>query len=559
MSEVFYDDVSLSGNQLAEAQLVDVSIETLETLPSSADEGRIVLFNNKFHIYSGNEWKEIVDNNELTRQIESAKQGLAPKAAVDYTTWVNVDIREEYRNISRPLSSDEVAKNVPNYIVINEPENTIYYNIDHRGVGINAGDRILLKNQTNKKQNGIYIVEGSPSLGGYRLVRAYDLDNGDPADNVYLFVKKGTTGIHEDVAFVQTNNETSVGISELQFNQFSSGAAQDLKGSDNIEIIDKKIQIVTEGENAVALKKDVDKNSNIVKDSIELIRIKDAILSDINSLGLPIIAEGIYNLSEFNDRHVQFNFLMNNCFSKILNRVSTESGKILNSSLETIKTMDDEIYSNIFDAIKVSSLQSFEMVQEDGVWVNNNIAVVPYVTDEVRYPFWEHKLDESGNPLWIDEENNIPVYNEKLDQDGNPVLDEDGNPVYNLAYSAYYPAYLNYNTNSGEDPKMKFVLTFCLDSNNIFKDILNEGISLLEKNSKIESWAKYVFLDILIQEHGSDPIYRFLEEEGVEGNLSPEHIEYAHQLSLEHLINDVIVLFSQKYLQDYVSPTNLLN
>lgn len=546
--ENFYSDISLKGNQLTNAELADVSIQTVDALPSSAEEGRIIIFNERFHLFSGNEWKEIIDSKEITQRIESAKQGLSPKAAVDYTTWANVEISESYRNISRPLSQEEIERVVPKYILIEDVDNPPYYNIDHRGEGLNNGQRILLKNQTNKRQNGIYIVEGSSTLG-YRLVRTHDLDNDDPADNVYLFVKKGTPKIHEDIAFVQTNNNTKVGINDLVFDQFSSGAATELVGSASVQIVDKSITLVREGENAVTLKKDLARSENVLKDSIELIKIKDSILNDINSLGLPIVAEGIFKLSQFNDRHHQFNFLMKPCFSKILARVTSESSKILNTALSNIRTMDNEIYSNIFDAIKVNSFQAFQLHEVEGEWVNKNIAVVPYVTDQVEYIFYKHKLDEQGNPMWVDEENNIPVYEEEIDENGSlskiPVS------------TAMYPIYINSKVNSGHDPMMKFVLTFSLESTNIFRDILNAGITLLEKNYKIESWAKFVFLDILKEEYGQENIQNFLDTEGIDGKLSEEHIEYAHQLSLEYTMANVIKLFAERYLLGYV-PNNLL-
>ena len=121
--ENFYSDISLKGNQLTNAELADVSIQTVDALPSSAEEGRIIIFNERFHLFSGNEWKEIIDSKEITQRIESAKQGLSPKAAVDYTTWANVEISESYRNISRPLSQEEIERVVPKYILIEDVDN----------------------------------------------------------------------------------------------------------------------------------------------------------------------------------------------------------------------------------------------------------------------------------------------------------------------------------------------------------------------------------------------------------------------------------------------------
>jgi hypothetical protein len=86
-----------------------------------------------------------------------------------------------------------------------------------------AGDRILVKSQTNAAQNGIYVV----ASGAW--TRAADFDA--PAEIVpgdFTFVENGST--YADTGWVQTNTVTTVGTDPIAFTQFS-GAGTYLAGN----------------------------------------------------------------------------------------------------------------------------------------------------------------------------------------------------------------------------------------------------------------------------------------------------------------------------------------
>jgi hypothetical protein len=82
---------------------------------------------------------------------------------------------------------------------------------------INTGQRVLIKNQTNGIENGIYIVNstGSPT-------RSTDLDTGSSAAGVFTFIEKGT--VNADIGYICSSNSGSdvVGTDSLTFVQFSS-------------------------------------------------------------------------------------------------------------------------------------------------------------------------------------------------------------------------------------------------------------------------------------------------------------------------------------------------
>jgi len=101
-------------------------------------------------------------------------------------------------------------------------------------VSLVAGDRVLVKNQTDKTQNGIYVV----SEGAW--VRSSDADNtpntGEVTAGMFTFVEEGT--VNKDCGFcLVTNDPVELGTTELDFQQFSgagtynAGDGLDLTGT----------------------------------------------------------------------------------------------------------------------------------------------------------------------------------------------------------------------------------------------------------------------------------------------------------------------------------------
>jgi hypothetical protein len=92
------------------------------------------------------------------------------------------------------------------------------------GVTLATGDRILVKNQTTKSQNGIYVVAatGAPSRATDFDAPA-EIDSGD-----FVFVDQGT--VNGNTGWVQINVVGTVGTSDIEFTQFS-GAGTYLAGT----------------------------------------------------------------------------------------------------------------------------------------------------------------------------------------------------------------------------------------------------------------------------------------------------------------------------------------
>lgn len=88
------------------------------------------------------------------------------------------------------------------------------------GITLITGYRILIKNQTNGIENGIYIINasGSPS-------RSTDMATGSNAGGSYTFVQNGTTNINQGFVCTNVNNVSDVvGTNILSFTQFTGVA-----------------------------------------------------------------------------------------------------------------------------------------------------------------------------------------------------------------------------------------------------------------------------------------------------------------------------------------------
>lgn len=122
--------------------------------------------------------------------VDSVVQGLDVKASVRVATTANVNLT----NVSA---------------------------ID--GITLAEGNRVLVKNQTNKAENGIYVKSGN------QLVRANDFSGNKVSSGAFTFVEEGTVNANSGYVLV-TDGAITVGTTALEFNQFS-GAGQIIAGT----------------------------------------------------------------------------------------------------------------------------------------------------------------------------------------------------------------------------------------------------------------------------------------------------------------------------------------
>jgi hypothetical protein len=94
------------------------------------------------------------------------------------------------------------------------------------GVSLNAGDRVLVKNQTIGANNGLYIVV---SANPWTRTTDSDAPTGELSGGTFVFIQEGT--VNADSGWVCTNDGTvTVGTTALTFTQFS-GAGQITTGA----------------------------------------------------------------------------------------------------------------------------------------------------------------------------------------------------------------------------------------------------------------------------------------------------------------------------------------
>jgi hypothetical protein len=85
------------------------------------------------------------------------------------------------------------------------------------GVSLSAGDRILIKDQSDATENGIYVV----AAGAWS--RATDMDAGNEFPAAAVFVKAGT--VNDNLGFTCTNDSApELGTDNINFTQFNGAA-----------------------------------------------------------------------------------------------------------------------------------------------------------------------------------------------------------------------------------------------------------------------------------------------------------------------------------------------
>lgn len=77
------------------------------------------------------------------------------------------------------------------------------------GVTLAAGDRVLLKDQTDPIENGIWVFNGT----GAAMTRAADMDDQAEAEGAMVFVEEGTVGAH--MQYGQTGDAVTIGTDAI--------------------------------------------------------------------------------------------------------------------------------------------------------------------------------------------------------------------------------------------------------------------------------------------------------------------------------------------------------
>jgi hypothetical protein len=147
---------------------------------------------------------------------------------------------------------------------------------DVDGVTLNVADRLLIKDQVDGKQNGIYVVTdvGNPWI----LTRASDYDSDafiDPGD--FMFVSEGTT--FTNAGFVLTTLTPLLDVTDLVFTQFSG--ASSLTAGDGLAQVGNAFNVNVDGTG--------------IEINADILRLKDAgvINAKLDKANIPISGFGL--------------------------------------------------------------------------------------------------------------------------------------------------------------------------------------------------------------------------------------------------------------------------
>lgn len=205
---------------------------------------------------SGYEGRTAFDDDTLVNKkyVDQVAQGLDVKESVKAATTANLGAT--YDNAAGTLTGSANGA------------------ITLDGVTLAQNDRVLVKNQTDATENGIYKVTtvGVDGVSAFVLTRAPDADTAaEMTGGTFFFVEQGTA--HADAGFVATHNGTpTLGTDDVTFEQFS-GAGQITAGSGleksgstlNVTVDDTTIEV--NGSDEVALKDSAVTNAKVASNA----------------------------------------------------------------------------------------------------------------------------------------------------------------------------------------------------------------------------------------------------------------------------------------------------
>ncbi len=157
-----------------------------------------------------------MNTHQITNLVDpSTAQGADTKAARDAAIAVETSARNAA--ISAAVDGLSWKQDVRAASIANLTLASVIAGLTVDGVLLVLGDRILLKDQTDPKQNGIYVVQTIASP-----VRATDADTTAELDAATVVVRAGT--VNADTAWTQTALEPVIGVDSITWAQKDNSA-----------------------------------------------------------------------------------------------------------------------------------------------------------------------------------------------------------------------------------------------------------------------------------------------------------------------------------------------
>ena len=242
------------------------------------------------------------------------------------------------------------------------------------GVLIALNDRVLLSNQTNQIENGLYFcsTEGNARSGLEEQAVFTRTSDGDTADELKacaVFVEQGST--QADTAYVQTTDALVLGTSNIVFAQFSSSgetlAGQGLSKTGNtfaVEVDNATLEI----EAGSLVVKDLGINADkVATNTLTGNQIQDASLTDVELADNACVSR-VINSSAVVERCVANGAITESKLSASPPAVGSDT--IQSDAITTVKILD----SNITEAKLANSACTSEKISTSAI-LNSHLSL----------------------------------------------------------------------------------------------------------------------------------------------------------------------------------------
>lgn len=207
-----YDEMPFRDSMIASAELINPTVSVNKKRALKLFWNNIP---NKNGISLDNNF--IVDSYSITHQnknsiTETHNLDLAKKKEFNILTNIRVALKDNVLiwnpgNVRDSSTTTSTTQNNPNKISNYSGFAGSFINMTFSGVELNNGDRILLTNQINKSENGIWVFNGKTNP----LTRPNDADSPTKINNAIVYI---TEGDYSETYWVLENNITS--FNELQ-------------------------------------------------------------------------------------------------------------------------------------------------------------------------------------------------------------------------------------------------------------------------------------------------------------------------------------------------------
>ena len=164
-----------------------------------------------------------LSHSDIDLSLYAGSSSITTLGNITSGTWLGSTINETYidNSIARKTYVDSVAQglDIKDAVKVTTTNNiTLNGTQTIDGIAVVVDDRILVKDQTNSAENGIYLVKAGA------WIRTSDLNTGSSVSSgIFTFIEQGI--IYGSSGWVLTTNSGTVGTDALTFSQFSGAGS----------------------------------------------------------------------------------------------------------------------------------------------------------------------------------------------------------------------------------------------------------------------------------------------------------------------------------------------